>query len=129
MPGKGGDVSVAIYSQRRAGSLAKIQTLRTQAQVGGLRFIAHFPPPLASWLFDQIEDGLFANPKEAVFALAALYREQEPFDATREALLERACLAMCIEDHRRSLPPVQDIGKHVQNLLDAPSVPPAIWRE
>jgi len=122
-------VSVAVFSQRRAGSLTRIQTLRTQAQVGGLRFIAHLPPPLANWLFDQIEDGLFVDPKEAVFALVALYREQELYDATREELLRRACLAMCIEDLRKPMPPIQDIGKHVENLLDAPPAAPAIWRE
>jgi len=106
----------------------KAAELRAQAQIGGLYFIAYLPPAFAGWLLDHIEDGLFANPKEAIFALVGHYREREPYGATREELLRCACMAMCFDDPTLTLPK-GNYTEHVQNLFDTPPAKAAIWRE
>ena len=122
------DRSKPTDRQGTSGHLNQAAELRATALAGGLRFIVYLPPVFAGWLLDQVEDGLFASPKEAVFALVGLHCEREPFTATREELLRRAWLAMCLDNPHLGLPE-KNITEHVENILGTPLSKPAVWRE
>jgi len=109
------------------GALVQLAELREKAKVGGLRFVAYLPPGLADWSFDQIEDGLFADPQEAVFAIVGIYRDLEPHMVVREQLLRRACAAS-VFDTPQPLPPGDDVENKVRTMLDNPPATAAIWR-
>ncbi len=99
--------------------------LRAQAERDGLRFMAYLPPTLAAWLLDQIEDGLFADPLEAMFAIVGIYRDLEPHAAPRDQLVRRAYLAATFDDE--PCLPDPDIIGHVQALLAGRLAEPATW--
>jgi antitoxin ParD1/3/4 len=101
--------------------------VRAQVKAGGLRFETYLPPGLADWLLDQIEDGIFADPQEAMFAIVGVYRDLEPHAAPREQLLRRAYLAS-VFDVPQPMPPGDDVKAQLRSLIDNPPARPAIWR-
>ena len=74
-----------LSAEARAQSVAQAQTLRKQAQEGGLRFEVYVPPQLAEWLLGLIERGVFTSPAEAAFVILGEYRELEPHADLRQA--------------------------------------------
>ncbi|NIJ18329.1 CopG family transcriptional regulator [Sphingobium vermicomposti] len=75
------------------------KALREQARAGGLRFEAYLPPDMADWLLEQVEQGHFVDPSEAVFAIVWNFIDLEPHKDLRSELLRRTLDASAAEMH------------------------------
>jgi Arc/MetJ-type ribon-helix-helix transcriptional regulator len=113
--------------EAKAARIAQARALKEQAGKGGLRFEAYLPPELATWLLDQIERGVFADPSEAVFVILGEHRELEPHADLRQEMLRRS-LQAAIDDPRPSIP-AEEVEQHLQELAEAPRPEPAVWRK
>jgi Arc/MetJ-type ribon-helix-helix transcriptional regulator len=101
------------------------QALRDQARAGGLRFEAYLPGSLADWLLEQVENGHFADPAEAVFVMVGLFRDLEPHQDLRDELLRRK-LQGAIDDPRPSKP-ASEVFDALERRYAEPLPPPARW--
>jgi len=101
------------------------QNVRHTATEGGLRFQAYLPPKLALWLLDRIEQGLFLDPSEAVFALFEEARELEPHLDLRQELLKRRILSVA-DDPRPRIPADEFMAKF-EAMRTKPRPEPAVW--
>ena len=108
------------------GTAAQAKHLQAQARSGGLRFEVYLPPSLAVWLLDLIERDLFADPREAVFAILSEHRDMEPHTDLRAELLRRACQSAI--DDPRPLIPHEEVMKRLRTLSATPLPDPAVWR-
>jgi antitoxin ParD1/3/4 len=115
-----------IYNEaaRRRG-IKQAKALRDQAKAGGLRFQVYLPGGLCEWLLDQIEQGVFVDPSEAVFVMLTEQRDLEPHADLREEILRRSCQA-AIDDPRRI--PHEEVVERMRALTTAPRRELARWR-
>jgi len=106
---------------------AQAQQLRDQARTGGLRFEAYLPGSLADWLLEQVEKGLFADPSEAVFVMAGLFRDLEPHADLRAELLRRM-LQAAMDDPRPPIP-AEEVFDKLERRNSEPLPPSARWHK
>jgi hypothetical protein len=98
-----------------------------QARAGGLRFEAYLPEPLADWLLERIERGMFTDPSEAVFAITTNFHDLEPHRDLREELLRRK-LQAAIDDPRPVIP-LEQVMAEMRSRLAEPRPESARWRK
>jgi antitoxin ParD1/3/4 len=110
-----------------AAARERARAIRDQARAGGLRFEAYLPGSLANWLLEQVENGLFADPSEAVFVMAGLFRDLEPHHDLRDELLRRK-LQAAMDDPRPPIP-AEEVFDKLQRRFSEPLPPPARWHK
>ena len=108
-----------------AAARAQAHALRDEARAGGLRFEAYLPGSLADWLLDQVENGLFADPSEAVFVMAGLFCDLEPHPDLRDELLRRK-LQAAMDDPQPPIP-AEEVFNRLERRYAKPLPPPAKW--
>jgi antitoxin ParD1/3/4 len=111
----------------KARNIAQAKALLTQAREGGLRFEAYLPPGLADWLLGLIEQGVFADPSEAVFVILGEHQDLEPHTDLRRELLKRT-LEAAIDDPRPPIPH-EEVFERLRKIAEAPRPEPAVWRQ
>lgn len=115
-----------LTADEQAQAIVQAGALKEQASQGGLRFDVYLPPDLAEWLLEHIEEGVFADPSEAVFVILGEHRDLEPHADLRRELLKRV-LQASIDDPRPSIP-LEDVKEHLEKRMAAPRSEPATWR-
>ena len=113
-------------AEEKARNIAQAKALREQARQGGLRFEAYLPSGLAEWLLGLIEQGVFADPSEAVFVILGEHQDLEPHTDLRRELLKRT-LQAAIDDPRPPIPH-EEVFEHLRKIIEAPRPEPAVWR-
>jgi len=106
-------------------SREQAHALRDQARVGGVRFEAYLPGRLADWLLEQVENGHFADPAEAVFVMVGLFRDLEPHQDLRDELLRRKLQAAM--DDPRPAKAASEVFDALERRYAEPLPPPARW--
>jgi hypothetical protein len=101
------------------------RALREQACAGGLQFEAFLPSMLADWLLQHIESGHFADPAEAMFVMAGLFRDLEPHQDLRDELLRRKLQAAM--DDPRPAKAASEVFDALERRYAEPLPPPARW--
>lgn len=119
------DEDIWPTAAQREKSIAQAVALREQAAAAGLRFEAYLPPELAKWLLERIEQGIFHDPSEAVFALLAESKDLEPHADLRKEILGRR-LDAAINDTRPFIP-ADEVINRLREKLAAPRPEPAAW--
>ena len=105
----------------------KAQALKAQARKGGLRFAAYLPPGLAEWVLELVEQGVFLDPSEVVFAILSEHRDLAPHaDLRRESL--RRSLAAASDDPRPPVPH-DEVIERIRKKLAGGRMPPAEWQK
>lgn len=99
--------------------------LREQARAGGLRFEAYLPGNLADWVLEQVEQGRFTDPSEAVFVMVGLFRDLAPHHDLREELLMRMVQA-AMDDPRPPIPS-DEVFSALERRYSQPLPTPARW--
>lgn len=116
-----------VHPDDTSAACAQARSLRAQARAGGLRFEAYLPPRLADWLLARIEQGVFADPSEAVFAILGEQEELEPHRDLRQELLRRRLQAA--DDDPRRLIPGEQVVAAMKKRFAAPQPVPARWEK
>ena len=111
-------------AERRAGA-AHAAALKAQAAAGGLRFEAYLPSDLAVWLLDLIEQGVFMDPSEAVFAMLGEQQDLADYPDLRGELLRRTVEAAA-NDPRPAIA-AETVFAELDAMLAAPQPPAAVW--
>ena len=106
---------------------AQAKALRDQARAGGLRFEAYLTGDQADWLLERVEQGLFHDPSEAVFAIVQNFRELEPHRDLRDALLGRMLDAASAD--LESARPADEVFDELRRELAAPRPEAARWEK
>ncbi len=69
--------------------IEQARNLKSVAAESGMRFNAYLPPDLAKWVLNQVENGMFIDPSEAVFCFIKQAKELAPHSDLKEELLRR----------------------------------------
>lgn len=101
------------------------RALRDEAHAGGLRFEAYLPGRLADWLLEQVENGHFVDPSEAVFVMVGLFRDMEPHQDLRDELLRRQLQAAM--DDPRPAKAASEVFDALERRYAEPLPPLARW--
>lgn len=112
-------------AEQKQQSIAQAKSLRQQAAEGGLSFEAYLPPTLATWILDQIEQGIFRDPSEAAFVFLGEAEELEPHADLRKELLRRR-LDAALSDARPSIP-AKEVFDELRKKFSGPQPKPAVW--
>lgn len=111
--------------EQRAREIGQAKALRQAARSGGLRFEVYLPPPLADWILDLVERGVFTDPGEAVFVMLGEQKDLEPHTDLRNECLKRI-LADAMRDAGPGLS-AEDVAAQLKKLRSEPRPPAAVW--
>lgn len=112
---------------QQAFNVAQAKQLREQAEAGGLRFEAYLTPRDAVWMLGLVEEEVFIDPSDAIFAIVGEARELHPHKDLRQELLKRM-LQASIDDPRPSVP-VDDVFARLKAEILKPLPEPAQWQK
>ena len=102
------------------------RALEAQAHEGGLRFGAYLLPGLAGWVLELVEQGVFLDPSEAVFAILSEHKELALHADLRQEILWRS-LQAAIDDPRPAIPHDEATERIRRKLADGRPLPSRPW--
>lgn len=108
----------SVFGDDQAGR-EQARALRDKARASGLWFDAYLPSDLADWLLKMVEDGVFADPSEAVFVILGQFRELEPHHDLRTELLRRMLEAA--ENDPRPTIPAEEVFSELRKQISEPA--------
>ena len=98
-----------------------------QVAAGGLRFEAYLPPPLASWVIELVEQGVFNSPSEAVFVAMQTFEDLDQHREVKRELLGAVLAYASKEAEEGNVYTAGEVMARLEKRKSQPPSEPAVW--
>ena len=108
--------------------VAQAQVLKAQVKTGGLKFETYLPPAVALWVLEQVEQGVFIDPAEAIFVLMQQAHDIDPHDDLKLAILKKRIEHGMDSAKNGQTYSAEEVAARMERLKKQ-RTPPAVWQK